>query len=131
MREQHDGAGCIWSSLDERGCGNDLTRLADVPVIVVEDEFTQLSWRLEKAIGSQHRVDVVKDLTDLPGAVHGMEPDRSAIEDKAHDISERAGAKATALCEMNMIANFAPEPLLRIDVSRDGGVSAPGDAAAT
>src|SRR5258708_36831866 len=115
MREQHDGAGCIRSSPDERGCSNDLTRLADVPVIIVEDEFTQLSWRLEKAIGSQHRVDVVKDLTDLPGAVHGMEPDRSAIGDKAHDISDRAGAQATALLGMNRVTNLAPEPLLALD----------------
>jgi hypothetical protein len=31
---------------------------------------------------------------------------------------------------MNTITNFAPQPLLRIDVDRDGGVSALGDAAA-
>ena len=60
-----------------------------------------------------------------------MEPDRSAIEDKAHNISERAGSKATALSEMNMIADFAPEPLLRIDICRDCCISALGDATAT
>src|SRR5260370_9146348 len=97
MGEEHDGAGCIWSSLGERGRSNDLTRFADVPVIVVEDELTQLVRRLEKAIASQHRVDIVKDLTDLPGAVHRVEPDRSSIEYDAPHITEAAGAHATAL----------------------------------
>ena len=108
----------------------ELCRLPYIPVVVVEDVFAQLSRRLQESIRLQHGVDVVEDLPHLPGAVHGVEPDRLAIEYQAGDVGQNAGAQASALGEMHRIANFAPGPFLFVDIDRHCGIAAIGAAAA-
>ena len=78
----------------------------------------------------QHGVDVIENLPHLPGAIHGVKPDRLAIKYQAGHVGENAGAEASSLGQMHGIANFASGPFLFVDVHGHFGIAAIGAATA-